>query len=92
MINLEEFSIDTSRAKSNLNVVTLCAKKLGLKELSDGRNDGKAANIYWHSIVYNDMKSVVKSPESKINKFPGKQQLFLKSDTSVFIKKAYVNN
>uniref|UniRef100_A0AC35GR89 Tubulin-tyrosine ligase family protein n=1 Tax=Panagrolaimus sp. PS1159 TaxID=55785 RepID=A0AC35GR89_9BILA len=75
MLNLEEYSIDTSRAKSNLNVVTLCAKKLGIKDFPEGRHDGKPANIYWHSVVFNDMKSIVKSPESKINKFPGMTEL-----------------
>ena len=72
MIRLEDYSIDTSRAKSNFNVVTQCAKKLGIQEFPEGRHDGKPSNIYWHSIVYSDMKVVVKSPESKINKFPGK--------------------
>lgn len=83
MLNLEEYSIDTSRAKSNSNVVTLCAKKLGIKDFPEGRHDGKPANIYWHSVVFNDMKNIVKSPESKINKFPG---------TCVFLKKTHTRH
>uniref|UniRef100_A0A7E4V8V7 DUF4005 domain-containing protein n=1 Tax=Panagrellus redivivus TaxID=6233 RepID=A0A7E4V8V7_PANRE len=67
---LDGFSIDTSRAKSNSHVVSVCSSKLGLDEFPDGRKDGRPASIYWHNVVYSDLKSVVKSPESRVNKFP----------------------
>ncbi|KAE9552579.1 hypothetical protein FO519_004196 [Halicephalobus sp. NKZ332] len=72
---LENYSIDTSRAKSNIHVVSMCAKKLGMEEYPEGRNDGKPSSVYWHSIVYGDMKIIVKSPDSRVNKFPGMTEL-----------------
>ena len=74
---LENYSIDTSRAKSNVHVVSMCATKLGMEEYPEGRNDGKPCSIYWHSIVYGDMKVVVKSPDSRVNKFPGELLIFI---------------
>ncbi|PAV61226.1 hypothetical protein WR25_23242 [Diploscapter pachys] len=69
------FSIDTSRAKSNEPVVSLCAKKLGVEEYPEGRSDGRFCDIYWHNVVYSDMKNVVASSHSKVNKFPGMTEL-----------------
>ncbi|PAV65858.1 hypothetical protein WR25_16433 [Diploscapter pachys] len=69
------FSIDTSRAKSNGPVVSLCAKKLGVEEYPEGRSDGRFCDIYWHNVVYSDMKNVVASSHSKVNKFPGMTEL-----------------
>uniref|UniRef100_A0A1I7RSU1 Tubulin polyglutamylase TTLL11 n=1 Tax=Bursaphelenchus xylophilus TaxID=6326 RepID=A0A1I7RSU1_BURXY len=71
----EEFSIDTSLAKSNTQVVSMCAKKLNIKEYPEGRPDGKPCSMYWHSQVHNDMKSFIKSSDSKVNKFPGMTDL-----------------
>ena len=58
----------------------MCAKKLGMEEYPEGRSDGKPCSIYWHSIVYGDMKVVVKSPDSRVNKFPGKFLLSVYQD------------
>ncbi|KHN75232.1 Tubulin polyglutamylase TTLL11 [Toxocara canis] len=69
------FTIDTSRAKTNAQVVSLCAQKLGIKEFPEGRSDGKPCDIYWHSIVYNDMKAVVNDVNARVNKFPGMTEL-----------------
>lgn len=37
----------------------------------NGRDDGKPCDIYWHNIVYGDMKNVVNSANARVNKFPG---------------------
>lgn len=37
----------------------------------DGRDDGDTCDIYWHNVVYHDMRSIVKGPYAKVNKFPG---------------------
>nr|CAD2175347.1 unnamed protein product [Meloidogyne enterolobii] len=57
--------------KINAPVVSFCARQLGLKEFTESRDDGHPCNIYWHSIVFPDMNSVVKSG-ARVNKFPGK--------------------
>lgn len=86
----QAFSIDTSLAKSNTQVVSMCAQRLGIEEVSgaggraqleqfpNGRPDGKPCSIYWHSQVHNDMKTFIRSPEARVNKFPGERlnQLF----------------
>nr|CAD2184487.1 unnamed protein product [Meloidogyne enterolobii] len=79
--SLDKFSIDTSRAKSNAPVVSFCARQLGLKEFTEPRDDGHPCDIYWHSIVFPDMNSVVKSG-ARVNKFPGKFYLMSK----IFLK------
>uniref|UniRef100_A0A914WD28 Tubulin polyglutamylase TTLL11 n=1 Tax=Plectus sambesii TaxID=2011161 RepID=A0A914WD28_9BILA len=68
-------SVDTSRARSNLEVVSLCAEKLGFVEYPEGRRDGRPCDIYWHNIIYSDMKDVVFHPGSRVNKFPGMNEL-----------------
>ncbi|KAL7070923.1 hypothetical protein ACQ4LE_010143 [Meloidogyne hapla] len=72
--SLDKFTIDTSRAKSNAPVVSFCAQQLGLKEFTELRDDGHPCDIYWHSVVFSDMNSVVKSG-ARVNKFPGMTEL-----------------
>uniref|UniRef100_A0A0R3RK51 TTL domain-containing protein n=1 Tax=Elaeophora elaphi TaxID=1147741 RepID=A0A0R3RK51_9BILA len=69
------FTIDTSRAKTNKHVVSICAAKLGMREYPEGREDGGACDIYWHNNMQHDIRSIVKNPQSKINKFPGMSDL-----------------
>uniref|UniRef100_A0A915BM83 Tubulin tyrosine ligase n=1 Tax=Parascaris univalens TaxID=6257 RepID=A0A915BM83_PARUN len=76
------FSIDTSRAKSNAQVVSLCAQQLGLQEYPEGRSDGKPCDIYWHNIVYQDMKAIVTGVNARVNKFPGMTELSKKISLS----------
>ncbi|KAF1749595.1 hypothetical protein GCK72_026063 [Caenorhabditis remanei] len=69
------FTIDTSRAKSNQFVVSLCAKKIGIIEYPEGRPDKQPSDVYWHNVVLSDMNKIVTSPHSKVNKFPGMTEL-----------------
>lgn len=69
-----KITIDTSRARSNQPLVSLCANKLGLHEYPNG-NMGETCDIYWHNVVYGDMNKVIKSPFSRVNKLPGMYEL-----------------
>uniref|UniRef100_A0A914H167 Uncharacterized protein n=1 Tax=Globodera rostochiensis TaxID=31243 RepID=A0A914H167_GLORO len=71
---MERFSIDTSRAKSNSQVVSFCAQQLGIREFNEPTSAGRTCDIYWHSVVYPDMKDVVKDG-GRVNKFPGMSEL-----------------
>ncbi|CAG9539245.1 unnamed protein product [Cercopithifilaria johnstoni] len=71
----QNFTIDTSRAKTNRHVVSICAAKLGMREYPEGREDGGVCDIYWHNNMQHDIRSIVKNSQSKINKFPGMSDL-----------------
>lgn len=65
-------TVDTSKARSNLEVVTECVKKLEWQDCPSGLNN-QNCDIIWLSInqefepIYNSLQSQV-----KINKFPCK--------------------
>ncbi|KAK0404708.1 hypothetical protein QR680_017589 [Steinernema hermaphroditum] len=69
-----DVSVDTSRSKSNAKVVSACARRLGMREFPNGRDDGPC-DIYWHNVVYQDLRSVVSAPTSRVNKFPNMTEL-----------------
>ncbi|GMT32922.1 hypothetical protein PFISCL1PPCAC_24219, partial [Pristionchus fissidentatus] len=73
--NPRPFTIDTSRAKSNQPVVALCSRKIGITEYPNAREDNKPCDIYWHNVVYSDIRNVVGSATSRVNKFPGMTEL-----------------
>ncbi|KAF7640021.1 hypothetical protein Mgra_00000466 [Meloidogyne graminicola] len=60
--------IDISRAKSNVPVVSFCARQLGIQEFTEIRDDGQPCDIYWHSVVVPDMNSIVKGGMTEIAK------------------------
>ncbi|VDO81433.1 unnamed protein product [Heligmosomoides polygyrus] len=68
-------TIDTSRANTNKTVVSMCSESLGFIEYPNGREDDQACDIYWFSTVPSDMKTLIKSPRSLVNKFPGISEL-----------------
>uniref|UniRef100_A0A1I7TLF6 Tubulin tyrosine ligase n=1 Tax=Caenorhabditis tropicalis TaxID=1561998 RepID=A0A1I7TLF6_9PELO len=69
------YTIDTSRAKSNQFVVSLCSKKIGIIEYPNGRDDKQPCDVYWHNVVLSDMNRIVTSSHSRVNKFPGMTEL-----------------
>ncbi|KAL3991078.1 Tubulin-tyrosine ligase family protein [Acanthocheilonema viteae] len=71
----QNFTIDTSRAKTNKHIVSICAAQLGIREYPEGREDGGVCDIYWYNNMQHDIKSLIKNPQSKINKFPGMSDL-----------------
>uniref|UniRef100_A0A0N4Z0S9 Tubulin polyglutamylase TTLL11 n=1 Tax=Parastrongyloides trichosuri TaxID=131310 RepID=A0A0N4Z0S9_PARTI len=72
-MNYKVITVDTSRAKSNKHVVSMCAKSLGIVEVPEP--SPKPCNIYWHNVVYSDLRNVIRSPSSYVNKFPGMTEL-----------------
>ncbi|KAL3080784.1 hypothetical protein niasHS_014889 [Heterodera schachtii] len=85
MQTMDRFSIDTSRAKSNSQVVSFCAQQLGIREFTEPKRDGQSCDIYWHSVVYQDMKDTVKEG-GRVNKFPGMSELAKKVSLTVAIQ------
>ncbi|XGW35358.1 hypothetical protein V3C99_018957 [Haemonchus contortus] len=69
------YTIDTSRSNTNKAVVSLCSALVGILEYPNGRDDNQPCDIYWHSTVPTDMKSIVKSSRCRVNKFPGMTDL-----------------
>ncbi|KAE9547434.1 hypothetical protein FO519_009354 [Halicephalobus sp. NKZ332] len=59
----------------DVQVIPKCAEKLGLKMHSEEGTEDKPCDIYWHSVFYEDMKDVVKSPDSWVSRFPGMKEL-----------------
>ncbi|WKY14582.1 hypothetical protein Q1695_000263 [Nippostrongylus brasiliensis] len=72
--NQGRFTIDTSRSNTNKAVVSMCSRWLGITEYPNGRDDD-VCDIYWHSVVPSDMKSITTSWQCKVNKFPGMTEL-----------------
>uniref|UniRef100_A0A0K0FDA5 Tubulin polyglutamylase TTLL11 (inferred by orthology to a human protein) n=1 Tax=Strongyloides venezuelensis TaxID=75913 RepID=A0A0K0FDA5_STRVS len=72
-MNGKVITVDTSRAKSNRHVVSMCARNLGIIEVPEP--SPKPCNIYWHNVVYPDLRNVITSPTSYVNKFPGMTEL-----------------
>ncbi|XP_062570955.1 tubulin polyglutamylase TTLL11-like isoform X2 [Saccostrea cucullata] len=60
-------TIDTSRARSNNDVLRMCIRELGFKEYPFGRKDN-SCDVHWHAIHYEDNPDVY---GGKVNKFPG---------------------
>ncbi|CAH1787285.1 unnamed protein product [Owenia fusiformis] len=67
-------TVDTSKAKSNLDVVRSCLRELGWREYPFGRRDFPC-DIYWNTATYQDSGDVC---SGKVNKFPGMSELLNK--------------
>ncbi|CEF61849.1 Tubulin polyglutamylase TTLL11 [Strongyloides ratti] len=83
-MNGKIITVDTSRAKSNKHVVSMCAKNLGILEIQEPSS--KPCNIYWHNVVYSDLRNVIPSPMSYVNKFPGMTELAKKISLTKSLK------
>ncbi|XP_063422451.1 tubulin polyglutamylase TTLL11-like isoform X1 [Mytilus trossulus] len=59
-------TVDTSRARSNCDVVRMCIKELGMKEFPFGRKEH--CDIHWHAVSYEENPDLY---GGKVNKFPG---------------------
>ncbi|CAD5117968.1 DgyrCDS6709 [Dimorphilus gyrociliatus] len=60
-------SVDTSKARSNSDVIRLCLRELGWNEKETASK--KKSHIYWHSLSYEDNDNI--PPAARVNKFPG---------------------
>ncbi|KAK3088680.1 hypothetical protein FSP39_022293 [Pinctada imbricata] len=67
--NISKFAItiDTSRARSNVDVLRPSIKELGLKEYPFGRKE-LSCDIHWHALNFEENPDVY---SGKVNKFPG---------------------
>ncbi|XP_061184674.1 tubulin polyglutamylase TTLL11-like isoform X2 [Saccostrea echinata] len=65
-ISKHAVTIDTSKAKSNADVVRMCVKELGLVEYPNGRKDAPC-DIYWNEHHFDDNPAAT---GGKVNKFP----------------------
>uniref|UniRef100_A0A1I7XV01 Tubulin--tyrosine ligase-like protein 9 n=1 Tax=Heterorhabditis bacteriophora TaxID=37862 RepID=A0A1I7XV01_HETBA len=46
-----------------------------ISQYPEGREDNRPCDVFWHNVVYSDMKNLVRSANSKVNKFPGMTEL-----------------
>ncbi|XP_060066015.1 tubulin polyglutamylase TTLL11-like [Ylistrum balloti] len=77
-------TIDTSRGRSNIEVLRLCIKELGFREFPFGRRENLTCDIHWHACNFDENPEVY---NGAVNKFPGmgdicsKMSLFRSLDT-----------
>ncbi|CAF3532594.1 unnamed protein product [Rotaria sp. Silwood1] len=69
-------TVDTSKARSNLQVVRLCLRELGWKECSHSTT--LDSDIYWHSSSFHEGNTNFTFSSGRINKFPGMSDLLRK--------------
>ncbi|CAF1235724.1 unnamed protein product [Rotaria sordida] len=60
--------IDTSQARSNIQVLRMCLQELGWKECIIGSST--EPDIHWHAGTFHDDNKNFKSTSARINKFP----------------------
>ncbi|CAF2636185.1 unnamed protein product [Rotaria sp. Silwood2] len=63
--------VDTSQARSNIEVVRMCLQQLGWKECASGAS--MDSDIYWHSATFQEGDRNFAFTSAKVNKFPGKK-------------------
>nr|XP_022325893.1 tubulin polyglutamylase TTLL11-like isoform X3 [Crassostrea virginica] len=64
-------TIDTSRARSNCDVLRMSIKELGFKEYPFGRKDN-CCDVHWHACHFEENPEVF---GGKVNKFPGMSEI-----------------
>ncbi|CAM2703411.1 unnamed protein product [Rotaria socialis] len=69
-------TIDTSKARSNLEVVRFCIRELGWRECFISTNVD--SDIYWHSSSFHEGNINFAFNSGRVNKFPGMNDLLRK--------------
>ncbi|CAF2098022.1 unnamed protein product [Rotaria magnacalcarata] len=69
-------TVDTSKARSNLQVVRLCLRELGWKECAHGSTVD--SDIYWHSASFHEGNTTFPFTSGRVNKFPCMSDLLRK--------------
>ncbi|KAL5011808.1 hypothetical protein ScPMuIL_010359 [Solemya velum] len=64
-------TIDTSKSRSNMDVLRMCARKLGWKEFPLGRKD-QSCDIYWNAVHFEENLDI---SSGKVSKFPGMHEI-----------------
>ena len=68
VIGKRPVTVDTSNARSNLEVVRLCLRELGWKEANRATD---SADIHWHSSSFHENITNFTVTSGRVNKFPG---------------------
>ncbi|CAF3090831.1 unnamed protein product [Rotaria socialis] len=71
-------TVDTTQARSNMEVVRMCLKDLGWKEYGSGSSSD--ADIYWNSATFQQGNRNYTSTSARVNKFPGMCDLMHKTN------------
>ncbi|XP_067660709.1 tubulin polyglutamylase TTLL11-like [Haliotis asinina] len=66
-------TVDTSKARSNIDVVRRCIHDLGWREVIVPRRE--PCDFYWHAIGFQDHSDLI---SGRVNKFPGIQEMLSK--------------
>ncbi|CAF1405157.1 unnamed protein product [Adineta ricciae] len=69
-------TVDTSKARSNLDVVRMCIRELRWKECPFP--SASDSDIYWHSQTFHEGNANFASSSGRVNKFPGMSDLLRK--------------
>ncbi|CAF1040081.1 unnamed protein product [Adineta steineri] len=75
-IGKHQITVDTSKARSNLDVVRMCIKELGWKECTFSTMPD--SDIYWHSSSFHEGNTNFTVNSGRINKFPSMNDLLRK--------------
>ncbi|CAF1141393.1 unnamed protein product [Adineta steineri] len=70
--------VDTSQARSNIEVLRMCLQDLGWRECVSGSSTD--SDIYWHSATFHEGNRNYASTSARVNKFPGMSDLLCKSN------------
>ncbi|CAF0801552.1 unnamed protein product [Rotaria sp. Silwood1] len=70
--------IDTSQARSNIEVLRMCLQELGWKECTSGSSTD--SDIYWHSGAFDEGNRNFSLTSARVNKFPGMRDIMCKSN------------
>ncbi|CAF2088622.1 unnamed protein product [Rotaria magnacalcarata] len=71
-------TVDTTQARSNMEVLRMCLKDLGWKEYGSGSSAD--ADIYWNSATFQQGNRNYTSTSARVNKFPGMCDLMRKTN------------
>ncbi|CAF2158159.1 unnamed protein product [Rotaria magnacalcarata] len=69
--------VDTSQARSNIEVLRICLQELGWKECISGCSID--SDIYWHSAIFQEGNRNFGFTSARVNKFPGMCDLLRKT-------------
>ncbi|XP_063724876.1 tubulin polyglutamylase TTLL11-like isoform X2 [Symsagittifera roscoffensis] len=84
--------VDTSHAKTSVQVMKLCLEDLGWYEIRNHFQHAsmramRVPDIFWHACAFEDTPCIPYSSEIRINKFPGMVQIVRKNSLTYAIRR-----
>lgn len=76
--NKHSVNVETTHARSNLEVVRLCLRELGWKEVRAPAGAIHDPEIHWHASSFHDGHINISTNTGRVNKFPGMNDLLRK--------------